>query len=187
MAADPVEEENTENEEDDKVSFIHDETELSVEPPRTQLDVVTLSGLFIAIVLIVSALVVGGSPQAFVNPAALMIVIGGTLAVTAISYFGPDLAKVGDVLTATIFYSVRSPKKVAYSLMQLAVIARQKGILVVSQYEDEMKRLDNMAKKVNDSIISDSMRFNGRSPVKYARRFSFEERVREAIESSSSR
>jgi len=55
------------------------------------------------------------------------------------------------------------------------------------QYEDEMKRLDNMAKKVNDSIISDSMRFNGRSPVKYARRFSFEERVREAIESSSSR
>lgn len=49
------------------------------------------------------------------------------------------------------------------------------------QFEDEIMKLDKLAKKVNDSIISDSMRFNGRSPVRHARRYSFEERVREAI------
>lgn len=49
------------------------------------------------------------------------------------------------------------------------------------RFEEEMKRLDQMAKRVNDSIISDSMRFNGRSPVRHAKRFNFEERIREAI------
>ena len=49
------------------------------------------------------------------------------------------------------------------------------------QFEEEMEQLNKMAKKVNDSIISDSLRFNGRSPVRHARKFNFEERVREAI------
>lgn len=49
------------------------------------------------------------------------------------------------------------------------------------RFEGEVQRLDKMARKVNDAIISDSLRFNGRSPVRHARRFRFEERVREAI------
>ena len=49
------------------------------------------------------------------------------------------------------------------------------------QFRDEMDRLDRLAKSLNDAIISDSMRFNGRSPVKHARRFKFEDRLREAL------
>jgi len=48
-------------------------------------------------------------------------------------------------------------------------------------FEDKIKLLDIKAKRVNDSIISDSLRFNGRSPVRHARRYNFEERVREAV------
>ena len=50
-------------------------------------------------------------------------------------------------------------------------------------FGEEINRLDKMAKSLNDAIISDSMRFNGRSPVKHARRFTLEERIKEAIES----
>jgi hypothetical protein len=49
------------------------------------------------------------------------------------------------------------------------------------EFETEIIKLDKMVKRVNDAIIDDSMRFNGRSPVRHARRFRFEERIREAI------
>ena len=49
------------------------------------------------------------------------------------------------------------------------------------QFGDEMDRLDRLAKSLNDAIISDSMRFNGKSPVKHARRFRFDDRLREAL------
>lgn len=55
----------------------------------------------------------------------------------------------------------------------------------IDMFKDEIKRLDKMAKSCNDAIISDSMRFNGRSPVRHARRFDFEERMREAVDDSS--
>jgi hypothetical protein len=53
------------------------------------------------------------------------------------------------------------------------------------KFEAAIKQLDLFAKKVNEAIISDSMRFNGRSPVQHARRFHFEEKLREALTSTS--
>ena len=43
------------------------------------------------------------------------------------------------------------------------------------------EELDQKAKKVNEAIISDSLRFNGRSPVPHARRFRMEERIEEIL------
>ena len=51
------------------------------------------------------------------------------------------------------------------------------------KWKERFQQLDQMAKKSNDAILSDSMRFNGRSPVQHARRFNnIEGRIREAIE-----
>jgi hypothetical protein len=58
---------------------------------------------------------------------------------------------------------------------------------VRDKFEAAVKQLDLLAKKVNEAIISDSMRFNGRSPVQHARRFHFEERLREALTSESTK
>lgn len=49
-------------------------------------------------------------------------------------------------------------------------------------FQETMDMLNVMAKRVNDAIIEDSMRFGGRSPVPHARPFRLEERIREAIE-----
>jgi hypothetical protein len=49
------------------------------------------------------------------------------------------------------------------------------------RFEKEMETLNHQAKRVNDAIISDSLRFHGRSPVRHARTFSLEERIREAL------
>ena len=71
-------------------------------------------------------------------------------------------------------------------------------------YDDHFIKLDLLAKKCNDAIISDTLRFNGRAPVPHAKRFLnssntksenaasssnekniFEERIREALSSLS--
>ena len=48
-------------------------------------------------------------------------------------------------------------------------------------FAEAFAELDHKAKKVNDAIISDSLRFNGRSPVPHARRFRLEERIEETL------
>ena len=45
----------------------------------------------------------------------------------------------------------------------------------------KIEELNKRAKRVNDAIISDSLRFNGRSPVRHARPFHYKERIIEAL------
>jgi hypothetical protein len=45
-----------------------------------------------------------------------------------------------------------------------------------------MTKLNAMAKRVNEAITDDSMRFNGRPPVPHARPYKLEESVKEAID-----
>jgi hypothetical protein len=47
-----------------------------------------------------------------------------------------------------------------------------------------METSNRMAKRVNDAIIDDSIRFGGRSSVRHARSFLLDVRVREAIDNS---
>jgi hypothetical protein len=49
---------------------------------------------------------------------------------------------------------------------------------------ERMNKLDKMAASVNEAIISDSLRFNGKSPVTHARPFVLEERLREAADAN---
>ena len=48
-------------------------------------------------------------------------------------------------------------------------------------FDAPIQELDRQAKRVNDAIISDSMLFNGRSPVPHARPFRLRERILEAL------
>jgi hypothetical protein len=68
-----------------------------------------------------------------------------------------------------------------YEKSQLAIDEFIEASTTKDRFQKDIDRLDRMAKACNDAIISDSMRFNGRSPVRHARRFTFEERLREAI------
>ena len=54
--------------------------------------------------------------------------------------------------------------------------------LAAEQFTRDMQDLNRKAKRVNDAIISDSLRFNGRSPVPHAKGFDLQERILEALE-----
>lgn len=52
---------------------------------------------------------------------------------------------------------------------------------ILNIFQKRIQQLNQISKLVNDAIISDSLRFNGRSPVPHARPFHLEERIYEAI------
>ena len=64
---------------------------LRFEAASRKMDLATLFGLIAALALIAVAIVMNGSPLAFVDVPAILMVVLGTFAVTAISYTGEEL------------------------------------------------------------------------------------------------
>lgn len=124
--------------------------QISVTPPKVKIDYPTIFGLLIALSLIGAALVFGGSIGAFFNVPAALIVVGGTIAVTSISYTTEDLGKAWSIIKASIFYHIRDGQALALTLMDLAVLGKQKGVLAISQQENELRK---------DHYIAHAMRY----------------------------
>src|SRR4051812_39879283 len=97
-----------------------DQAEITAVPRRTLFDGATVFGLAGALGLIVAAIVLGGSPEAFVNLPGLLIVVGGTFAVTTVSFNLGDVGRTFAVLGGTVFYRERDPQDAAYSMLELA-------------------------------------------------------------------
>jgi chemotaxis protein MotA len=117
---------------------------LSLEKPSTRADFATIFGAIFAVGLIIAAIAMGSSNANFFNVPALMIVLFGTMAATAISYTGEELAKAGHVVAKTMIRQVYSPPRLAKNLLDIAVIARKNGLLAVSQYERELQKDPNL-------------------------------------------
>lgn len=113
---------------------------IEIIPPRLKIDFATILGLLMAFGLIAGALIFGGSVSAFFNAPAAFIVIGGTIAVTSIAYTSEDLAKAWSIIKSSVFYKIRDPKTVAVQLMDLSVLAKQKGSLALAQQETQLEK-----------------------------------------------
>ena len=57
-------------------------TELSIKRVRTTTDLATISGLATGFLFVIAAIFIGGAPGSFFNPPSILIVIGGTIAIT---------------------------------------------------------------------------------------------------------
>lgn len=123
---------------------------ITIAKPITKIDFPTIIGLLVAFSLIGAALVFGGSVNSFFNIPAAFIVVGGTIAVTSIAYRGDDLSKAWTILKSSLFYEIRDPSGVATQLMDLAVLAKQKGVLAISQNEVQLQK---------DNYIAFAMRY----------------------------
>jgi chemotaxis protein MotA len=106
-----------------------EQVEITAAPRRTLFDGATVFGLAAALVLIFGAIVLGGSVGAFLNLPGLLIVVGGTLAVTTVSFTLGDVVRTFGVLGSTVFYRERDPQDAAYSMLELAGYCRKHGVL----------------------------------------------------------
>ena len=82
---------------------------------------------------------IGGSAAAFINVPGMAIVLGGTLAVTTISYSLSEIVQAQRVLARTAFHGLPSPGEVALLMISLADSARKSGILSLQGVQENVR------------------------------------------------
>jgi chemotaxis protein MotA len=102
---------------------------LRFEAPSRKMDLATLFGLIAALALIAVAVVMNGSPLAFIDVPAILMVVLGTFAVTAISYTGEELREAQPSFRQAMFRTEIDPRVAARRVLTLADKARKRGML----------------------------------------------------------
>ncbi len=93
------------------------------------MDIATLIGLIGSFAIIISAMVMGGSADAFINAPSLLIVVGGTLAVTLVHQkLGPVFGAFKSVANA-FFDKSQSTDELIPAIVNLAQKARKEGLV----------------------------------------------------------
>ncbi len=100
-----------------------------IAPRSGGIDFATFIGLFGAIGLIVAAILLEGTWTAFINVPAILLVVFGTFAVTAVSYSVGEVFQAQPIMLRTLFRSGQTPNDAAMRMLQLAERARRRGIL----------------------------------------------------------
>ncbi|MCH7936883.1 MAG: MotA/TolQ/ExbB proton channel family protein [Proteobacteria bacterium] len=95
------------------------------------MDMATVAGIICAFGLIAAAIVIGGSPGSFINPPSILIVIGGTLAVTTACFSLDEMRRTFRVVMKTVVYSSRDPSDAAIQVLKIAEMARKEGVLAL--------------------------------------------------------
>ncbi len=102
---------------------------LRFEAPPRRMDLATLLGLVAALALIGVAIVLNGSPLAFLDIPAILMVVLGTFAVTAISYTGEELRDAQPSFRQALLRTEIDPQVGARRVLTLADKARKRGLL----------------------------------------------------------
>lgn len=112
--------------------------QIRLSPRRASLDLATIAGLGGGLALVALAIAFGSSFAAFFDPSALAVVVGGTLAVTTVSFTLPDMARTVRIIGKTLVHSRRDPAVAATRLLQLSEAARHNGLLTLQNAVHEL-------------------------------------------------
>ena len=105
------------------------------------MDIASVIGLVLAAFLILAAIVVGGgSLGAFVDPASVMVVIGGAIAATLISFPLKNALGVFGVAMKVFTWRLEPVQDIIKQLVSLAETARRDGLLAL---ESRVKEIEN--------------------------------------------
>ena len=91
------------------------------------LDLATLVGLVGTLVVLATAIVLGGSVGAFADTASFVLVIGGTLLVTLMKFSFPQFLNATKVAFKAFIYRVPEPEALIDTSIYLANQARASG------------------------------------------------------------
>ena len=108
--------------------------------PGPSLDIATLFGVLGAFGVIAAAMILGGSPESFVDIPALLIVFGGTFLVTTASFTLAEIKGAQSVAWRAIVYHTEHPNAAARKILHLADRARHAGPLALVEIGRHVSR-----------------------------------------------
>jgi len=103
------------------------------------LDIATIIGLVLGVVVVAGAIVLGGAPQMFVDVPSVVVVIIGAIAATFTAFPLSNLLKLPKVLMKAVFSKPSSVDGILKQLVGFAEVARRDGILALENHVDEIE------------------------------------------------
>lgn len=103
---------------------------------RRKLDTATLLGLVSGFGLVAIAMFAAGSPGSFVDVPAFLIVVGGTVGVTTISFSMSEIVAAYKAMIRIVVSPVPDPRRAAMTMLEFAELSRQKGLMAVEDHID---------------------------------------------------
>lgn len=109
-------------------------------------DFSTLLGILVAFILISLAIGISGSGKSFIDLPSVLIVLGGTFAVTLASFNFKEFIQTPGVVARNAFSRTYEPRAVALTMLDLAENARKKGLLAMQEEVAKHKNIPFLSK-----------------------------------------
>lgn len=102
------------------------------------LDLATIFGLLIGFVFVAVAITLGGDVAGFINPPSILIVVGGTFAITTVSFTIPEIMRAQGIVARMLAFKLPNASEEAHRMVELAQKARVNGILNIQAEIDSL-------------------------------------------------
>lgn len=99
------------------------------------MDLATLIGLIAAFGIVLASIVLGGSAGTFVNTPSLLVVLGGTIAVTMMKFSLGKFLSATSIAVKAFLHKPTAPEDLIDTAVELAKTARQGGLLALEDAE----------------------------------------------------
>lgn len=106
---------------------------------RARHDMASVLGLGAGFAVLLAAALLGGSPSAFFDLPSILIVFGGTFAVTTVSFSLPEIWRAQGLIAIALFSRVRDSGEAAQRMLDLARLARSEGVLALERQLFQLK------------------------------------------------
>lgn len=116
------------------------------------MDLASLIGLLLALILVIGGIVVGGEPGAFINFPSLLVTVGGTFGATIMSNPMERIRGVGRVLKRAFINESPDLIGLVQTLVSFAEKARREGLLAL---EDDTSELDDEFLRKSIQLVVD--------------------------------
>ncbi len=122
------------------------------------MDLASLIGILSGISLIIGAIFLGGDFNSFINVPGLMIVIGGTIATTLLTFQFKDVTAAFKAAYFVFSKGKEDPNRIIKTMIQLCHISRRQGILELSKIKTKTKFLKKACGLIADGSDEDMIR-----------------------------
>ena len=114
------------------------------------MDLATVLGMLGGILIVLGAIIFGGSALTFLNVPSLLIVLGGTFMVVMIKFSISQFFGAFKVATRAFVFRLESPDELIENIVHLSNIARKEGMLALENEEIDNEFLDQGIKMLID-------------------------------------
>ena len=133
------------------------------------MDFGSIAGIVGGLVLVLGAIVLGGNVHNFINIPSIMIVLGGTVAGTLITFPLPDVIKAFRAAWFVFKQPKTDPNSVVFQMVRLSHQSRREGLLAIGEVKTTSRLLEKACRLIADGATEEVVRSALRKEIESVR------------------